>query len=558
MKDNLIQHKMTYKNSIQEALPRIISMLDREPISQTFGCADRLFWSWKFTDFAGSRFQEVTFLLSELALSPEIISDQKINQEMLVEWTRSSINFWSTLQHKDGSFDEAYPYERSLAATAFTCFYVGEGFLNIFNFYSPEDQLRLQKVFHSAGNWLCKNNEQHGVLSNHLAAAAAALDTIFKITGDKKFSERRDHFINNILEKQSSEGWYEEYSGADIGYQSHTIFYLAYIWTKTKDVLLLDSLRKSIQYFVYFVHLNGSIGGEYSSRNTRFFMPAGFEILANEIPEAASIINFLRVFVHEGNLIGLKAMDPQNIFPLVNNYIFAYKLSRLNKEKINRPLPFEKIGIKKFHKSGHIIVSTTEFQMIIGTSKGGVVALFPKKERGKPSWLDSGIAVEFKSGKKASSQGLLFGAVNKINDTNIEITSNFVGINQILMSPEKFIVFRLITFLSIVSSPFAYFLKNILVKMLIKRKKIYPLKLVRNIQWSNNKVSISDSLRMDKPCIIKRGFIGGRFSAIHMGSSRYFEPEEILEANPTRIMSDEEISYLNLNHNININRSWSK
>ena len=81
MKDNLIQHKMTYKNSIQEALPRIISMLDREPISQTFGCADRLFWSWKFTDFAGSRFQEVTFLLSELALSPEIISDQKINQE---------------------------------------------------------------------------------------------------------------------------------------------------------------------------------------------------------------------------------------------------------------------------------------------------------------------------------------------------------------------------------------------------------------------------------------------------------------------------------------------
>ena len=36
------------------------------------------------------------------------------------------MRFWCTIQHADGSFDEAYPFERSLAATAFTTFYVGE------------------------------------------------------------------------------------------------------------------------------------------------------------------------------------------------------------------------------------------------------------------------------------------------------------------------------------------------------------------------------------------------------------------------------------------------
>ncbi len=44
----------------------------------------------------------------------------------LLEWIDLGLLYWCSIQYTDGSFDEAYPYERSLAAVSFTCFYVGE------------------------------------------------------------------------------------------------------------------------------------------------------------------------------------------------------------------------------------------------------------------------------------------------------------------------------------------------------------------------------------------------------------------------------------------------
>ena len=107
-------------------IPRLLSSGDREPFSLTYGCFDRSFWAWKFTDFAGARFQEAAYTLAHLYSSE---SDNPLRaQPKALEWTRASMAFWRTLQHRDGSFDEAYPFEHSLAATAFTGFYVGEAF----------------------------------------------------------------------------------------------------------------------------------------------------------------------------------------------------------------------------------------------------------------------------------------------------------------------------------------------------------------------------------------------------------------------------------------------
>ena len=82
-----------------------------------------------------------------------------------------------TLQRGDGSFDEAYPFEHSLAATAFTGFYVGEAFQLIGHELAATEPtpVLLLGTFARAGEWLCRNDDKHGVLSNHLAAAAAAL-----------------------------------------------------------------------------------------------------------------------------------------------------------------------------------------------------------------------------------------------------------------------------------------------------------------------------------------------------------------------------------------------
>jgi hypothetical protein len=39
------------------------------------------------------------------------------------DWAVAGLNFWANIQHKDGSFDEFYPYERGwVGPTAFTTF----------------------------------------------------------------------------------------------------------------------------------------------------------------------------------------------------------------------------------------------------------------------------------------------------------------------------------------------------------------------------------------------------------------------------------------------------
>src|SRR4029079_13019349 len=108
----------------------------------------------------------------------------------LLDWIAAALRWWRTIQYRDGSFDEAYPFERSLAATAFTGFYIGEAYLRVFERLDPREQAEMRSALASAGAWLCANDERHGVLSNHLAAAAAALEVIHRATGEERFRSR--------------------------------------------------------------------------------------------------------------------------------------------------------------------------------------------------------------------------------------------------------------------------------------------------------------------------------------------------------------------------------
>ena len=120
-------------------LPRLLSCGDREPFSLTYGCFDRSFWAWKFTDFAGARFQEAAYTLAHLYRSDR--NNPLRAHAKALDWTRAIMAYWRTLQHRDGSFDEAYPFEHSLAATAFTGFYVGEAFELIADELSEQNAL---------------------------------------------------------------------------------------------------------------------------------------------------------------------------------------------------------------------------------------------------------------------------------------------------------------------------------------------------------------------------------------------------------------------------------
>src|SRR5262249_27556211 len=155
----------------------------------------RLYWCWKFTDFPGARFQEGVFTLAHL-YTTQLAENPLYQEPRVLRWIEAGLAFWRRLQRGDGSFAQAHPFEHSPAATACTGFYVGEACLRTRDALPDSEQT--VGSFARAGAWLCENDERHGVLSNHLAAAAVALHVIFRITGQARFERRSWHFVERI------------------------------------------------------------------------------------------------------------------------------------------------------------------------------------------------------------------------------------------------------------------------------------------------------------------------------------------------------------------------
>lgn len=504
-------------------LARLLSAGDREPFSLTYGCFDRSFWAWKFTDFAGSRFQEAAYTLAHLYSSEQ--ESPLRGQAKALEWTRASMAFWRTLQHGDGSFDEAYPFEHSLAATAFTGFYVGEAFRLIEGELAATERDGLRSTFARAGDWLCRNDEHHGVLSNHLAAAAAALTVIERITSDHRYGARAQHFLKRIYERQSDEGWYDEYGGADPGYQTHGTFYMARIWQLTGDKQLLDSLARSATFLKHCVHPNGTLGGEYGSRNTEFYFPAGFEMLAASSRDAAAIVHFMRPAVASSVPAGLGMMDRYNLLPMLNNYLFAdVAAGAPPTERIT--LPCEQEGEWHFKDAGLLIRSTASYYAVVGLSKGGVVKLYDRRS-GELVASDCGYWARLGDRRVVSSQSLTRPPRNSIENGKIELEAEFVQINQRVMTPWLFMAFRLFSLTWGRFQTIADRIKRILVEVLVRRRREVPLTLKRIVTLLSSEVIVEDKITSLGGVTVETVAAGDKFATIHMGSSRYYQGQEM-------------------------------
>lgn len=510
-----------YWDAASREVARVLSIVDRERLSKTYGCFDRVHWCWKFTDFPGARFQEGVFTLAWLYTSP--LSGDFCRNPRVLEWLAAGLSYWIDIQYPDGSFDEAYPYEHSLAATAFTAFYVGEAFLRVREDLDTELRDKCVRAFGAAGVWLCQNDEKHGVLSNHLAAAAAGLHNIARITEDKRFYDRSDYFVGRILEKQSPEGWYEEYGGADPGYQTHATFYLAWLWEKTRSETLFSSLARAVDFQRYTIHPNGTLGGEYGSRGTEFYYPAGFEILAPYLPEAASIAGALRPASLTQQICGPATMDSYNLFPVLNNYLFAAEAAGALPP--TAPLPSADRGEWSFSDAGILFKSTDAYYAVMSASKGGVIRVYDRRS-GTFSLSDAGYWAETK-GSIVSSQSLDRGNRWQRSGHCEEVTASFAAVNQRTLQPMTFIGFRLFTVILGRWQRIAYGVKQLLVRTLVSRRKPYPLTLTRKVVFHDDRISIHDRITPQKGARISSLTATPKFLTIHMGSSRYFQQQEL-------------------------------
>ncbi|MBT5633549.1 MAG: hypothetical protein HOJ13_12540, partial [Nitrospina sp.] len=447
-----------------------------------------------------------------------------------------------------GSFDHLYPNEHSFVSVAFTLFEIALALRDLKNASIPipsEQEKSWDRALRRGASFLLREDETHGFISNHRGGAACALYLMYLSTEEESYKDRAFHFIQTIREKQSSEGWYSEYGGADPGYQTLDTYYQANFYILSNDDETLKRLRSSIQFLIYFVHPDGSVGGEYGSRNCPLYFPSGFELLAPLIPEAETITRLGARGIESGATPDLNSMDIRNFVPMLSSYTQAFMVARKNAK---RP-PIEHVE-PPFDRDFHLfwpeaqcfIHSKGGLYTVLGLSKGGVIKVFDVAQK----CLVASMCGYFGRGSNKthfSNQMLQRADLDEAEweqgdpqerppeeETTLRFSSSFFEVNMNrIMTPSRFFLFRLFN-LTLGKFKFLNYWvrKNIIVGIFINRRVKIPLTLDRTIQLGNNKIEILDTIKKhNRGLAVKELAPIATFTTIYMGSSKYFRTQEL-------------------------------
>lgn len=511
-------------NAIGE-IPRILSLTDRNPSSPTYGCMYRVFWHDKATDIACAHPQ---LNVLALALSTQIRNRKNpyfMNQK-IIETSLAALDFWSSIQNKDGSFNEHYPNEHSYGATAWTLSSVVDSYAILSKFMTNAKKTSAMESMIKAGNWLGKN-EDPGPLTNHQAIAAWSLFRLSKLTGDGKFFNHYQKELGNVLNNQSEEGWYMEYDGPDLGYLTTSISFMAKIYTQTRDERILDSLKKAVEFSSYFIYPDNSFGGVIGYRDTVHFHPHGFELTAKHIPMSASLKSAALAGLASGRVLRPSYMDDKYFGNLVIELLRAY--TDYQKPLTKAVLPCKRQKESRYFESSKIRVEKNKnYYFVCNMSKGGAFRMFKRSK----SISDSGILGITRSGGLASTSWINKAAVVKSTGEKLTVRTNFSQVSRNHIATRDMIASRMVMSTIGNNQLPAYLIKKFLIKKLItKSRKLKPT-LEREIHFGENNILVKDTIENRGRQLLSTAR-AGTFYHRYVPASRYFDPSE-LESGPTK------------------------
>ena len=528
---DLFTTRNIYAEVALSQIPRLLSLMDRKKSSKTYGSFDRNYWQYKVIDFPGASFQ-IAILPLAMVYTTEYPNNIYYKHYKIREWAIAAMEFLSEIQNHDGGFNQDYPYIWSVAGVAFPAYSVSEAYLLLSKELNHPSKEIIIEMLKKAGKWLLNSNDVK--VTNQESGAAMALYNIYQITGDDKYRDGAENKIRRILKNQSPDGWFYEYGGGDPGYLTLGIDYLAKYYQKTGDKDLLKSLKKSVDFVSYFIHPNGTMGGEYASRNTEFIIPSGFEILSEEIPLASAIADSNIHALNQG--LTIEPMTFDNIYLCFALHYYFQAYDNFQPRTRNVALPYTKSLITKyFPYSKYIAIKRERYYMVIGASKGGVLRIYNcTKEKSDLIFSDCGFIGTLSNGKIVSNQWLDYSnEVTLDEDKNIiSISGTFHKLSQVLPSSTKFIFSRI--GLPLISKiPFARnYLYQQLRKLMITGSPTIPIEFTRKISYTGEKISISDILNFKKNFQFKYFNVDDKFSTIYGQSKEFFQKQELSNIKP--------------------------
>jgi len=514
-------------NQVESTCRHLLSQQDGDIYSPTYGCFDRRYWGWKLVDYAEATYQRSVYPLAWLFQRwvDEFGKDEAA--EVLKAAVKAGLMFSAKIQHADGSFDQAFPNEHSYGATAFLLHPLLSAYLIVRDGEIKAWGEEIEESLKRAAEFLCRAGETHGLISNHLAGATLSLLVSADLFGDPRYETKARELLSLIIDHQSSEGWFVEYEGADPGYQTLCIYYLAQIYRLRPLPALRDSLDKAVDFLAWFVHPDGTFGGTYGSRRTAVYYPGGLALLGREFPLAHSMNSFMLQAVDQLHTVTVNDVDIGNMVPMLSNLI-AVLDADIPCGDLSKPLlPWQREqSCQAFSEAGLHIRGNLRYYTVIGVSNGGVMKVFDR-ERKRMLWSDGGYAGQLGDGSHISTQMTDLTRDRSISAEEIKIGAPFYLMLHSLPTPFRFVLLRLLNITLMRHVGIGNWVKSLLVRMLISGKKAVPLYLKRVIKFTREKVIVEDKLTAKMSLPLRWLESGRDFSAIHMASAQYFQNSSV-------------------------------
>jgi len=519
------ERRRFYSDTVISQIPRLLGMEDRDPYSPTYGCFDRPFWHYRYaSDFPCSRFQEAALTLA-LLYKYEFPGNYLKGERRVLDWSIAAIEYWTEIQHNNGSFDEAYPNEFSFA-TAFSTYAIAEAYNVIGKDIPPSKRGPILDAMIRAARWLANHNDFSLTPVNQQIGALAAMHKVYRVTKEDSITPRIESKLSKIVERQSEEGWFMEYGGPDIGYLSLAIDYLAKYWKDSGDERVAPLLRRAIEFLSYFVHPNSTAGGEYASRNTEYLIPHGFEICTSISPKAVQIADKILRGIENKNITSPLTLDDR--YFMYNHYTYLQAYLDYN-SRPKRTSTTEQEEFKRyFPEAGILVGQNRKYYYVIGAKKGGVIRVYSRDTR-EMTFSDCGLRITLTKGEKATSQWL--NSPKKIlfsqDMTHISILGDLYIHQFPGISPTKMILLRLFSTTLGRSERLSLLLKKKLRERLVMKSEKTDIAYRREIELQADKIRIEDSIVSPNPIHISDFRVGEKFTSSFQSSSKYFQPQEV-------------------------------
>jgi len=502
--------KQKYASFIKINLPRVLTQIDRDPDSPTYGCCDRNYWHYKIRDFSSAILQQSGLVLAKL-YQVDFPGNPLFQNQQAVDIATAILDFWKKIQLADGSFNEYYPHEHGFPPTAFSFYSACE----IYRVLGLEDPSYL-KAFAKTAKYLAGHIELQA--SNQEMASITALYCYFLISNNQEIKPAIEKKLQRILATQSAEGWFPEYGGADFGYQSVYLDMLAEYYHLSHDERVLEPMERIAAFLKWFVQPDGTIGGEYGARNTTYFLPFGLELLASRgNADAITMRSILFKNCDQPDYFQHAIDDRYFTHYVLHSFVRAFELP-IKKSEIKNRLPYQETGYTYFPESG-LLSKTEKNYFVIYSLKKGCIKVFRDK---KMVFSDFGYRINLGKNTIAATNWLDNENQYSFDETeNCTITKGrFTKVHVRMSSPISHIGLRLAS--SLLGNRIIGFLKK---KMIFIDKHV-EVWFERTVSFQANHIVIQDKIHSPEKVTIKSA---PPFSLRHVASSKFFSAGDLAE-----------------------------